>query len=297
MHRKAYLLLLTATLCWGGNVVAGKIAVGHVSPLMLSALRWCGAFLLLPFGWQDLARDRLVIRKNLAYLLLMGMVGMGAFNGLMYIALNHTTAINASILQAVIPMVVFAVNFLVYKVRTGLAQIIGFLFTVLGVALIAGEGSLTRLLQLGINFGDGLMIVNVFFYGCFIVALRRMPKIHWKSTMLVLFAGAALVSSLCALAEFAVGAGQWPDRTGLLAVLYIILFPSIVAQTLLVLSSGMIGANRTGLFINLVPVFGTLLSILILSERFIAYHALSLVLVLCGIALAERFRPAEPGQS
>lgn len=293
MHRKAYLFLLIATLLWGGNVVAGKISVGHISPLLLNALRWAGALvLLLPFGWRHFVHDRENIRRNFGYLVLMGILAMGVFNGMIYVAVNHTSAINASILQAAIPMVVFAVNFLVYRVNLGLFQFLGFLFTVIGVLLIAGEGSLERLRMLEINPGDAVMIVGVFLYGSYIVALRRMPPIHWQSMMIVMFASATVASAVMALIEFQLGAGQMPDRTGYMILIYTVLFPSIVSQTLLVLGTELIGANRAGLFINMVPVFGTLLSILLLSEAFFIYHALALVLVLSGIALAERFRPA-----
>lgn len=296
MHRRAYIYLIAATLFWGGNIVAGKFAVGHVSPMMLNLLRWTGATLiLLPFGWRHLIGDWHIIRQNLGFLLLMGALAMGLFNALIYVALNFTTAINASILQTAVPMVVFAANFLVYRERLGLAQFIGLLLTIAGILFIAGEGSLVRLRSLQINLGDGLMIIAVILYGGYIVLLRRMPRIHWQSMMIVMFAGATMISMPSVLAEAGLGKVQLPDGTGLLVILYTVIFPSIAAQTLMVMGAERIGANRAGLFINLIPLFGTFMSILILFEPFFAYHAAALLLVLLGIAISERFRPAGAG--
>jgi drug/metabolite transporter (DMT)-like permease len=296
MHRTAYLLLMLATLFWGANVVAGKLAVGHVSPMLLAALRWGGALaVMLVLGGRRLAADRMAIRAHLPFLLGTGALGLGTFNVLVYLALNHTTAINVSILQAAIPVVVFAFNFAIFGIRLRLAQFLGFLVTVAGVLLIAGQGSLERLRALDVNFGDALMVTSVVLYGGYIVALRNLPKLHWQSTMIGMFAGAFAASAAFAVFEAMSGEGLLPDATGWMTALYAILFPSILAQILLIRGTALIGGNRAGLFLNLVPVFGTLMSIAVLSERFHAYHAAALVLVLGGIGLAERSRPKAAG--
>lgn len=291
MRSRAYLYLTAAALLWAGNVVAGKLVVGHVSPLLLTWMRWTAAFLLLlAFGWRHLRSDWPVVRANLAYLSLMGVLAMGVFNALLYVSLNYTTAVNVSILQAAIPMVVFAVNFLAYRERTGLAQLLGFVLTLAGVLLIAGEGSLARLRSLQVNFGDLLMVSAVILYGGYIVALRRMPRIHWQSMMTVMFAAAAATTFVFALGEIAAGQAIAPDLVGVLVTLYAAIFPSIASQTLMVVGTELIGANRAGLFVNLVPLFGTLMAVVLLGEAFLPYHAAALVLVLSGIALSERFR-------
>lgn len=289
MHRTAYLLLILATLSWGGNVVAGKIAVGHVSPMLLTTLRWSIAFaILLVIGARHIRGDLAIVRTNLTYLLAMGAFGLGTFNVLMYLSLNFTTAINVSILQAAVPMIVFAANFVIFGIRLGWAQFLGFLVTVAGVLLIAGQGSFARLLALDVNAGDALMLLAVVFYGGFTVALRNMPRLHWQSMMIVMCFAAMVASAIFAVMEWATGHGRWPDGTGWMAALFAAIFPSVLAQTFFVRGTQLIGANRSGLFVNLVPVFGTLLSIVLLGEQFFAYHAFALVLVLGGIGLAER---------
>ena len=288
MHRQAYVLLLLTTLFWGGNAVAGKLAIGHISPLLLNAGRWAIAFAILYFmGRKRLLADWPAIRPKLPLLVALGAFGFTVFNVALYSALNYTSAINASIEQAGIPMLIFMLNFLLFRLRAGIGQIIGFLLSIAGVALTASHGEPARLLDLDINFGDALMVVGVVVYSLYTVALRYRPAIHWQSLMIVL-TGAAFISALpFAGLEFAWGAGIVPDSRGWAIVAYTAIFPSILSQIFFIRGVELIGANRAGLFINLVPIFGTLLSILILGEDFRAYHAIALVLTLGGIWLAE----------
>ena len=288
MHRTAYLLLLSTTLFWGGNAVAGKLAVGHVSPMLLTALRWGGALVILAaLGWPRLKADWPEVRRNLPLLTALGALGFTGFNIALYTALTHTTAINASIEQAGMPMLIFAINFLLFRLRVTWAQILGFVLSIIGVALTASHGEPARLLALDVNFGDLLMLFGVVVYSAYTVALRFKPAIHWQSLMIVLTAVALVTSLPFVAAEFRLGAGIAPDGLGWAIVAYTILFPSILAQVFYIRGVELIGANRAGLFINLVPIFGTLLSILILREAFHLYHGVAMALVLGGIWLAE----------
>jgi drug/metabolite transporter (DMT)-like permease len=287
-HRAAYLLLLATALFWGGNAVAGKLAVGHVSPMLLTALRWGLALLiLLAIGGRQLTLDWPKLRRNAWLLFGLGTVGFSAFNLLLYCALLYTSAINASIEQAGIPMVIFFANFVLFRLKATLAQIGGFALSVAGVALTAGHGDPGRLLELDVNFGDALILVAVLLYSGYTVALRFKPQLHWQSLMIALSAAALATSVPFAILEFAYGAGIAPDLQGWAIVAYTAVFPSILAQVFYIRGVELIGANRAGLFINLVPIFGTLLSILILSETFHFYHALAMLLVLGGIWIAE----------
>jgi drug/metabolite transporter (DMT)-like permease len=288
MHRKAYILLLLTTLFWGGNAVAGKLAVGHVSPLMLNMARWGVAFAILYFmGRKQLMADWPAIRPKLPLLAGLGMLGFTIFNVALYSALNYTSAINASIEQAGIPMLIFMLNFLLFRLVARTGQIVGFLLSVAGIALTASHGEPARLVELDVNFGDALMIVSAIVYALYTVALRYKPEVHWLSLMTVLTGGAAVTAVPFAAAEFALGGGNLPDARGWAIIAYTAIFPSILAQIFYIRGVELIGANRAGLFINLVPIFGTLLSIVILGEAFHAYHGLALALTLGGIWLAE----------
>ena len=288
MHRTAYTLLLLTTLFWGGNAVAGKLAIGHVSPMLLTTARWGLALALLCLiGWPRLAADWPKVRRHAVFLGLLGGVGFTIFNVALYSAVLYTSAINVSIEQAGIPMFIFIANFLFFRLHATPAQIVGFLVSIGGVALTASHGDLARLLALDVNFGDLLMLGGVIAYAGYTVALRFKPDIHWQSLMIALTGGGFLASLPFTAAEAWRGAVILPDPRGWGVILYTAIFPSILAQQFYVRGVELIGANRTGLFVNLVPVFGTLLSLLILGEEFHLYHALALALVLGGIWLAE----------
>jgi drug/metabolite transporter (DMT)-like permease len=172
------------------------------------------------------------------------------------------------------------------------AQIGGFSLTLTGVALTASHGDLSTLLDLALNFGDALMIIALVAYAVYTVSLRWKPRIHWRSLM-ALPALFAMVSALpLALWEISNGTAVWPDGQGWMIAIYTGVFASLLAQTLYVFGVEGIGANRAGLFINLVPVFGTLLSVVVLGEDVQLFHVFALVLALGGIAIAEKGKPA-----
>jgi drug/metabolite transporter (DMT)-like permease len=288
MNRTAYLLLLLTTLFWGGNAIAGKLAIGHVSPMLLTALRWTFAFaILLPFSWGRMVRDWSTARGSLLLLSVLGALGFTAFNVALYSALMHTSAINVSIEQAAIPMVIFVANFLLFGTRITLLQIIGFLLSVAGVVVVASHGDPRRLLALDLNLGDALMLVAIAVYSAYTLMLRFKPDIHWQSMMVILTGSAALTSIPFVIYEGATGALIWPDAQGWAVGAYTVIFPSMMAQVFYMRGVELIGPNRAGLFINLVPIFGTLLAIALLGEAVEAYHAVAIVMVMGGIAIAE----------
>ncbi|AZO73278.1 MULTISPECIES: DMT family transporter [unclassified Mesorhizobium] len=288
MHRAAYLFLLATMLLWGGNSVAGKLAVGHVSPMTLVFLRWVLAVLImLPVGWRAFREDWPELRRHWRLIAGLGACGFTIFNVIFYTALNHTTAINVSILQAAIPIVIILANFALFRLHVQRLQIVGVALTIVGVAIIASHGDLSQLLRLDLNFGDAIMLVAVLCYSLYSVGLRLKPAIRWQSLMLALSLAALLTSLPFFVWEVAAGRVIAPDARGWTVAFYTALGASVVSQIFYIRGNELIGANRAGLFINLVPIFGTLLSVLIVGEQFQLYQGLALALVLGGIALAE----------
>jgi len=288
MNRKAYTFLLLTALFWGGNAIAGKLAIGHISPMMLTSARWLFAFIFMAaIGWSRFRRDWPAIRSSWLLLFLLGMFGFTVFNVALYTALTYTTAINVSVEQAGMPMIIFLLNFLLFRLKASWAQIVGLVMSIGGILLTASHGEPARLLALDLNFGDAIMLAACIVYSAYTVALRFKPAIHWQSLMIVLTGTAFLTSIPFTIGEFRYGSGIFPDRQGWLILLYVVAFPSIVAQIFYIRGVELIGANRAGLFINLVPIFGTFLSIMLLGEAFHVYHAIALALVFSGIWLAE----------
>ncbi|ORE98216.1 DMT family transporter [Aurantimonas sp. 22II-16-19i] len=284
-----YLILTTVALLWAGNAIAGKMAAGHISPMLLTLVRWFLATLIVaPFALPHVRRDWPLIRPRLVYLSLLGAVGFASFNAIFYLAANFTTAINITIEQSAMPLVVFLANFILFRTRVAWLQIVGFAVTLVGVAVTTANGDLTTLLSLDLNRGDALMMLAVLFYGGYTVALRFKPPIHWLSTIFVLSFASLAISIVFAGIELALGLTRLPDLQGAAAALYTVIFPSLIAQSLYIRGVEMIGPNRANLFINLVPVFGALLAVVIVGEVLHPFHIVALACVLGGITLAER---------
>ena len=292
MSSKAYLVLIIATLCWGGNAVAGKLAVGHVSPMVLTFLRWSLAVaIIVAISLPQLLRDWPVVKTRLPYFFALGAVGYTCFNAALYTALKYTSAINVAVIQAGIPMVIFALNFALFRTRIFSGQIIGFFLTIAGVALLASHGDLLSLLNLQMNLGDAIMLLAVLSYAVYTVILRWKPAVNWR-TLMAIPAIAALISSVPLMMwEVSQETAIWPDAKGWVITVYTALFASLLAQIFFILGVERIGPNRAGLFINLIPVFGTFLSVLILGETLHPYQIMALLLTLGGIAVAERKKP------
>src|SRR4051794_16830007 len=286
---RPYLLLTLTMLMWGGNAVASRLAVGEVSPMALTGLRWTVPVAILGVA---LRRQLLAHRQALAMrwplVLLMGTLGFTVFNALMYLAAHHTTAVNITILQGSMPVFVLVGALLFYGTRIRGWQIAGMAVTLLGALLVAARADPATLTSFSFNIGDLWMLGACCLYAGYTVALRSKPAIPGLVFFAAL-AGVALLTSLPLLAyEVATGTVKWPTLRGWLIVLYVGLFPSFVSQVLFMRGVELIGPGRAGLFVNLVPIFGALLAVLILGEPFAAYHAVGLTFVLGGIWLAER---------
>jgi drug/metabolite transporter (DMT)-like permease len=278
-------------LMWGGNAVASRLAVGEVSPMALTGLRWTVPVAILGVA---LRRQLLAHRQALAMrwplVLLMGTLGFTVFNALMYLAAHHTTAVNITILQGSMPVFVLVGALLFYGTRIRGWQIAGMAVTLLGALLVATRADLATLTSFSFNMGDLWMLAACCLYAGYTVALRSKPTVPGLVFFAAL-AGVALLTSLPLVAyEVLTGTVTWPTLRGWLIVLYVGLFPSFVSQVLFMRSVELIGPGRAGLFVNLVPIFGALLAVLILGEAFAAYHAVGLALVLGGIWLAEQRR-------
>jgi drug/metabolite transporter (DMT)-like permease len=288
-------LLLTVTaLMFAGHSVVGRLAVGEISPMSLTCGRW--GLALIPLGLvarADFRRDLAILRPHWIFVIAMGALGFTAFNALFYTAAHRTSALNLSILQGAIPAFVLIGARLAFGVRVGGWQAFGAFITMVGVATIAAQGDLTRLLTLSFNEGDAMMVLACIFYAGYTVGLRNRPAISGLGFFTAMAAVAFVTSIPLLVIEIANGAFIAPTLKGLLALLYAALLPSLIAQIFYMRGVELIGPGRAGVYVNLVPAFGALLAVVLLGESFARYHAVALVLVVVGIGVAERgSRPA-----
>lgn len=287
-----YLLLVLAPLFWGGNVVAAKLVADEIDPFLLLASRCVLATLfIVPFAWSALKRDWDVVRKYWLVVMAFGAIGYALFNVLLYLGLQTTTGVNAAIVQAALPMLILAANFIVFRVSGTFWQIVGVVLAIFGVIYTATHGILGRLVALEVNVGDGFVILACLAYTAYTLALKYRPKMNIMSFMAVSFSGAA-ITGVVMLALFGGGLGQFAklaDMSGTvwLVIAYVAIFPSMFSQVAYARGVELVGANRAAPSHNLIPVFGAVGSIVLLGESLELYHVIAAVIIVAGIVLAE----------
>jgi drug/metabolite transporter (DMT)-like permease len=284
-----YLLLCITALCWAGNAIVGRLAAGHIPPVTLSFLRWSLAFLLiLPFAWKHLVRDWAAIRGHLGTMIVLSITGIGAFNTLQYWALEHTQALNTLLLQSAAPLVVALWSLILLGVRLTLAQACGVLLSLAGVLVILLHGDLTTLSNIAFNKGDLIFTVALVIFALYSVLTLKRPQIHGLSFVGFTFGcGAACLIPLFIWELYARPVMQI-DTANLLTLAYVALFPSTLAYLCFNRGVQLIGANRAAPFFHVVPVFGTVMSIVFLGEHPQAFHFIGFALVLAGVFVASR---------
>ena len=265
------------------------MAVGEVSPMLLTCLRWLGVCLvLLPFYAKEVRQAFPVLMRQPWRTLLMAAFGFTGFNVLMYIAGQYTTATNIGLLQGAMPAMIFLGAFLVYRTGMTALQAFGLLVTTFGVAIIATRGSLDTLRSLAFNRGDVLMLIACSFYAGYTVLVRGRPSMP-GIVFFVAMAVIAFLASLPAVAvEYELGHLIWPSPKGWMIILYVTFFPSLLAQIFFIRGVELVGPGRSGLFVNLTPAFTAILAVAILGEPFGMVEGVAMALIVGGIALAER---------
>jgi len=284
-----YLLLSLTSLFWAGNTVLGRFVAGHVPPVTLAFIRWGGAFVvLLPFAAGHLARDWPTIKKRFGMLTLLALTGFSAYNTMAYYGLQYTTAINGLLLQSIAPLFVAISTFVLYGERLTLRQAAGIWVSLTGVIVIICHGSLADLLGIAFNRGDVWILVALTTYGFYLAWLRKRPAIHPLSFLAVGMGMGALLLLPLVVLELVSGRTLVFDAISLMSFAYVCVFPSLLGYLFLNRGTELIGANRAAPFIHLVPVFGSVLAIVLLGERFELYHAVGYALVFSGITIATR---------
>ena len=292
-----YLLLSITALCWAGNAVVGKLAAGHIAPVTLSFLRWFFAFLIiLTISWRHVAQDWNAIRGKLGIMILLSITGISAFNTMQYWALEHTQAINTLLLQPTAPLFVAMWSLVLFGTRLTAAQAIGILLSLVGVLVIMLRGDLTSLKDIDFNRGDLIFVLALLIFGLYSVLTVKRPAIHPLSFVAFTFGcGAACLIPFFAWELYARPVMEL-SGANLLTLFYVAVFPSTVAYLCFNRGVALIGANRAAPFFHLVPVFGTVMSILFLGEHPQLFHFIGFALVLTGVFVASRKPQGSPGK-
>ena len=287
-YSSAPFLLFLATLGWGSNTIASRLAVGEVSPMLLIFFRWgFVVVILLSLYWRQMIDEWPIIRPRLKWLLIMGGCGLSLFNAFFYIAAHSTTAVNLGIIQSTMPGMILLGSFMFFGDRINRLQFSGLLLTLLGVGVIVTQGSLEQLMQLTFNHGDLLMIFACSFYAMYTVGLKSRPKISGM-VMLAYFSVAAFLMTIpLMIFESFIYGTVMPGVKGFAIVFYIAIVPSFLSQIFFMRGVDLIGPGSAGLYANLVPIFSAIMAVLLLSEEFAFFHLAAMLLVFGGIGLFE----------
>ena len=284
-------MLVCATLFWAGNFMVGKFAFfSNIPPMSLVFFRWSLVWLiLLPFTYREIIKSKDIILSNLPLLFFLALTSVGLFNSFTYLSLVHTQVINASLFNTAIPAIIILLCFLFKIEKTNKYQILGLIISVLGILSIITKLNLEIILSLNFNKGDLIMIGGVISWGLYSSFLKK------KKFSLPLL---TLVHILCTLGlifilpqflyEFSQGQRIDLNLNLLYILIFLALFPSIGSYYCWAGAVSIIGANRAGIFLSLIPLFSTIMAIFFYNEQFQFFHLIGAILIILGLFLSNK---------
>ena len=283
-------ILVLPSLFWAGNFVFGRAVHTTLPPLGLSFMRWVIATcILLPFALKYIRQDRTLYWQYRWRILGLALLGATAFNSLVYVGLQNTTATNGLLLNSCAPILIILWGVLFYKQQTHFLQLAGLTLSFFGVAVIVLQGSWQNLLTLSLNRGDLIILAAVICWSIYTLWLRLLPANMNKIGLTAIqFMIATLAIFPFALTEYLQGSRAVWTPFSILAMAYIGLFPSVLAFLLYTLGVARAGAARAGVFLHLMPVFGVFFAVIFLKEDFKSYHLLGISCIFIGIALSSQ---------
>jgi drug/metabolite transporter (DMT)-like permease len=289
LANQPYLLLSLTSLFWAGNIVLGRAVAGHIPPVTLSCVRWIGAMLLmLPVAWPHLRRDWRKLRAHWKLMVVLSATGFAINNVLSYWGLQYTQALNALLMQSSGPLFVALWSLLLFGVRLTWTQAIGIGLSLLGVLTIILRGDFAALAQVEFNRGDLMVAGALCAFGMYSALMPKRPATHPLSLIIVTTAGGALLLLPLAIWEFAAGVRPSADWVTITSLAYVVIFPSALAYLCFNRGVALIGPNRSAPFLHLMPVFGSVMAIVLLGEKPELFHLAGYAMVIAGVFIAAR---------
>ena len=288
LYASAPLMLILATLGWGSNTIAGRLAVGEVGPMILIFFRWGLVVLLITaISGRAMIEEWSNIKKKVKWIFLMGGCGLSLFNALFYMAAHSTSAINLGIIQSVMPAMILVGAFFLFGSRINKIQMVGVALTFVGCIVVLTKGSIDYLLLLTFSSGDLLMLAACLFYAGYSLGLKNRPDVS-GIVMMGYFSIAAFIMTIpLVILELLIVGLRAPTQQGWGIIIYIAIMPSFLSQIFFMRGVDLVGPSSAGLYTNLVPIFSAFLAAIILNELFSMYHLLAMSIVFAGIAIFE----------
>jgi len=284
-------MLVLATLFWAGNFTIGKVAYfENIPPYSLSFFRWLIVWIiLLPFTYKEILKLKKEIIKNYKLFVILGFTSVGLFSAFTYNALNHTQVINASLFNTAIPAMIILVCYLLKIEKTNIFQLSGLFISILGILVIITKLNLNILLTLNFNQGDIYMVLAITAWGIYSAFLKKRT---FDVSLL------ALIQVICSFGLIFLAPGFFfelmQDKTieinsNLFYILvYVAIFPSIGSYYCWAGAVSIVGANRAGIFLSLIPLFSTIFAIIFFNEKFLFFHFIGSILIIIGLFLSNK---------
>jgi drug/metabolite transporter (DMT)-like permease len=287
----AYLILILTTIFWSGNFIVGKAAsMYQIPPFSLNFYRWFFAgLILLPFTYQELIKKKKYIINNLGFFIVLGITSITIFNSIVYYSLYYTQVISGILMISTIPVWIIFISSILKIEKTNIYQIIGVILSLTGVIFIITKADLNLIKNLDFNKGDLSMVIAMFSWAIY-SALLKSKKYEISQVSLlevVIICGLFFLIPIYFI-EMNMGNLIILGKPFYLILAYVVIFPGLASFFFWIKGISIIGANRAGIFLHLMPIMGAIMAMLIFKERFMFYHILGAIFIIAGITLSNK---------
>ena len=287
----AYFILILTTIFWSGNFIVGKAASTYdIPPFSLNFYRWFFAGLILfPFTIKELIAKKEYILVNIGFFTILGITSITIFNSIVYYSLYYTQVISGILMISTIPVWIIFISSILNIEKTNIFQIIGVIFSLTGVIFIITKADLEIIKNLDFNKGDLSMVVAMFSWAVYSALLKRKKYEISQVTLLqvVIITGLIFLTPIYFI-EMYMGNVIVMGIPFVLTLTYVVFFPGLASFFFWIKGISIIGANRAGVFLHLMPIFGAIMAMLIFNERFMFYHIFGAIFIIAGITLSNK---------
>ncbi len=287
----AYLLLILTTLFWSGNFIVGKSAsLYEIPPFSLNFFRWFFAGLILfPFTYKEILKKKKYILSNLGFFSILGITSITIFNSIVYYSLYHTQVISGVLMISTIPVWIIFISSILKIEKSNIFQIMGVILSLIGVIFIITKADINLITNLEFNKGDLTMVIAMFAWALYSALLKKKKyQISQISLLQVVIITGLIFLIPVYFIEMSFGNTINLNKPFYLTLTYVVLFPGLASFFFWIKGISIIGANRAGAFLHLMPIFGAIMAMIIFNEKFMFYHLLGAIFIVTGITLSNR---------
>ena len=287
----ASIYLFFTTLFWAGNFIVGKTAsLNEIPPISLNFYRWLIAwFILLPFTYKELIEKKEYIIKNIGIFIILGITAVSIFNSALFYSLKFTQVITGVLMISVVPVMIILFSALLRIEKTNIFQIFGVALSLTGVVLIITKADIEILKKLDFNRGDLTMLIAMFSWSIYSALLKKKKYELSQITLLQVVIGFGVIILIpFYFIDINIGNEIKFDIPFFLILTYVVLFPGLISFFLWIKGVGLIGANRAGVYLHLMPILGAIMAMIIFGEKILFYHLVGAVFIIAGIVLSNK---------